>query len=45
VNDKWSSSTAPSVPGMGWFPWMRFYSPTAAFFYKTWKPDDIIEAK
>jgi len=33
-----------TVPGKGWFPWIRFYSPTAAFFDKTWRPDDIIEA-
>jgi hypothetical protein len=32
-----------TVPGKGWFPWMRFYGPTAAFFDQTWKPDDIIE--
>jgi hypothetical protein len=34
-----------TVPGKGWFTWMRFYGPTAAFFDKTWKPDDIIETK
>jgi hypothetical protein len=34
-----------TVPGKGWFPYLRFYSPTEAFFDKTWKPDDIIEMK
>jgi hypothetical protein len=32
-----------TVPGKGWFPYLRFYSPTEAFFDKTWKPDDIVE--
>jgi hypothetical protein len=32
-----------TVPGRGWFPYLRFYSPTEAFFDKTWKPDDIVE--
>ena len=26
-----------------WFPYLRFYSPTDAFFNQTWKPDDIVE--
>jgi hypothetical protein len=34
-----------TVPGKGWFPYLRFYSPTEAFFDKTWKPDDIVEMK
>jgi hypothetical protein len=34
-----------TVPGKGWFPYLRFYSPTEAFFDKTWRPDDIIEMK
>lgn len=34
-----------TVPGKGWFTWMRFYSPTEPFFDKTWKPDDIVEVK
>jgi hypothetical protein len=34
-----------TVPGKGWFPYLRFYSPTEAFFEKTWKPDDIVEMK
>jgi hypothetical protein len=32
-----------TVPGKGWFPYLRFYSPTAAFFDATWRPDDIVE--
>jgi len=32
-----------TVPGKGWFPYLRFYSPTDAFFDKTWRPDDIVE--
>ena len=31
-----------TVPGKGWFPIFRFYSPTAAFFDKTWKLEDIV---
>jgi hypothetical protein len=34
-----------TVPGKGWFTYLRFYSPTQAFFDKTWKPDDIVEVK
>jgi hypothetical protein len=29
--------------GQGWFTYLRFYSPTEAFFNQTWKPDDIVE--
>jgi len=32
-----------TAPGKGWFPYLRFYSPTEAFFDKTWRPDDIVE--
>ena len=34
-----------TVPGKGWFPYLRFYSPTEAFFDKSWRPDDIVEMK
>jgi len=34
-----------TVPGKGWFTYVRFYSPTEAFFDQTWKPDDIVEMK
>jgi hypothetical protein len=30
-----------TVPGKGWFPIFRFYSPTEAFFDKTWVLNDI----
>jgi hypothetical protein len=30
-----------TVPGRGWFPIFRFYSPTEAFFDKTWQLEDI----
>ena len=29
------------MPGRGWFPIFRFYSPTEAYFDKTWKLEDI----
>ena len=32
-----------TFPGKGWFTYLRFYSPTEAFFDRTWKPDDISE--
>jgi hypothetical protein len=32
-----------TMPGKGWFPYLRFYGPTQAFFDRTWKPDDIVE--
>jgi hypothetical protein len=31
-----------TVPGKGWFPIFRFYSPTAPYFDKTWKLEDIV---
>jgi hypothetical protein len=34
-----------TLPGRGWFPYLRLYSPTEAFFDKTWMPDDIVEMK
>ena len=30
-----------TVPERGWFPIFRFYSPTEAYFDKTWKLEDI----
>lgn len=30
-----------TVPGKGWFTLLRLYSPTEAFFEKTWKPGDF----
>ncbi len=26
-----------TIPGRGWWVWFRFYSPTEAFFDKTWQ--------
>lgn len=34
-----------TVPGRGYFVGARLYSPTEAFFDKTWKPDDIVKIK
>ncbi len=34
-----------TVPGVGWFPLLRFYGPLQPFFDKAWKPDDIVEVK
>jgi hypothetical protein len=31
-----------TVPGKGFFPMMRFYSPTEAYFDKTWKLEDVV---
>lgn len=30
-----------TVPGKGWFPIFRFYSPTEAYFDKSWRLEDI----
>jgi len=32
-----------TIPGKGWFALLRFYSPTTAFFDKTWRPGEIQE--
>jgi hypothetical protein len=32
------------VPGKGFFPMMRFYSPTEPYFDKSWKLDDVKKA-
>jgi hypothetical protein len=34
-----------TVPGRGWFPIFRFYSPTEPYFDKTWKLEDIVAVK
>jgi hypothetical protein len=31
-----------TLPGRGWFTYIRLYGPLAPFFDQTWKPDDII---
>jgi len=34
-----------TVPGKGWFSLLRLYSPTEAWFDKTWRPGEIEEVK
>ncbi len=34
-----------TVPGKGWFTYIRLYGPLQPFFDQTWKPDDIVEVK
>lgn len=34
----------PTVPGKGWFPYFRFYSPTEAYFDRSWVLPDIEKA-
>jgi len=34
-----------TVPGRGWFPIFRFYSPTEVYFEKSWQLQDIEEVK
>ncbi|ODR96589.1 hypothetical protein AUC70_15135 [Methyloceanibacter stevinii] len=31
----------PTVPGKAWFPYFRFYSPTEAYFDRSWLLPDI----
>jgi hypothetical protein len=31
-----------TVPGKGWFPYLRFYGPTEAYYDQTWKLEDIV---
>ena len=31
-----------TVPGKGWFTYIRLYGPLEPFFDQTWKPDDIV---
>jgi hypothetical protein len=33
-----------TVPGHGWFPYLRLYGPLQPFFDQTWRPDDIVKA-
>ncbi|MGA6930212.1 MAG: DUF1214 domain-containing protein, partial [Pseudolabrys sp.] len=34
-----------TVPGKGWFPIFRFYGPSAPYFDRTWKLEDIVAVK
>lgn len=33
-----------TVPGHGWFTYIRLYGPLEPFFDQTWRPDDIVKA-
>ena len=39
------SNWIKTLPGKGWFAYFRAYSPTEAFFDKTWKLPDIEKVK
>lgn len=34
-----------TIPGEGWFVYIRLYGPLESFFDKSWKPDDIVLIK
>jgi len=34
-----------TVPGRGWFPYLRFYGPTEAYYDQTWKLDDVVAVR
>jgi hypothetical protein len=34
-----------TIPGQGWWVYLRFYAPTKAYFDKTWSMGDIEKAK
>ena len=34
-----------TVPGKGWFTYIRLYGPLEPFFEQTWRPDDIVKVK
>jgi hypothetical protein len=34
-----------TIPGEGWFIYIRLYGPLEPFFAQTWKPDDIVKVK
>jgi hypothetical protein len=34
-----------TLPGQGWFTYIRFYGPLAPFFEQTWRPDDIVKVE
>ena len=35
------SNWVKTIPGRGWWVWFRFYSPTEAFFDKSWQLTDF----
>ena len=32
-----------TIPGEGWFAYIRLYGPLESYFDQTWKPDDIVK--
>ncbi len=34
-----------TIPGEGWFAYIRLYGPLESYFDKTWKPDDIVKVQ
>lgn len=34
-----------TLPGEGWFTYIRLYGPLEPFFDQTWKPDDVVKVK
>ncbi|MGD9031446.1 MAG: DUF1254 domain-containing protein [Desulfobacteraceae bacterium] len=52
--DIWFAPEAPkgkeknwikTIPGEGWFIYIRLYGPLEPYFDQTWKPDDIVKVK
>jgi hypothetical protein len=41
--DGWENNWIKSVPGRAWFPYFRFYGPTAPFFDQSWKLPQVEE--
>jgi hypothetical protein len=37
----YESNWVKTIPGRGWWVWFRFYSPTEAFFDKSWQLPDF----
>jgi hypothetical protein len=33
-----------TLPGKGWFVYIRLYGPLEPFFEQTWRPDDLVRA-
>ena len=38
-----SATRYKTLPGKGWFTYIRLYGPLEPFFEQTWKPDDIVK--
>ena len=39
--DGFESNWIKTIPGRGWWVWFRFYSPSEAFFDKSWQLPDF----